>query len=79
MSELDIPGSIQQWARWLAEESESTSVATGVRPSEFAAACIYKARHEEGQWLTQSKAAEATNVTPPIIRSHQDALAELAL
>jgi transcription initiation factor TFIIB len=78
-SELDVPDSIQQRARRLAEQAESTSATTGVRPSGFAAACLYTAGREESRWLTQSEAAEAANVTPPTIRSHQDALADLVL
>ncbi|USZ73508.1 transcription initiation factor IIB [Natronosalvus halobius] len=78
-SELDVSDAIRQRARRLAEEAESTSATTGVRPSGFAAACLYKAGHEEGRWLTQTEVAEAANVTTPTIRSHQDTLAELAL
>ncbi|WP_458210248.1 transcription initiation factor IIB [Haladaptatus sp. NG-SE-30] len=78
-SELDVPDSIRQRARTLAEQAESTSATTGVRPSGFAAACLYTAGRDEGRWLTQSEVAEAANVTPPTIRSHQDALADLVL
>ncbi|WP_254547331.1 transcription initiation factor IIB [Halomarina pelagica] len=78
-SELDVPDSIRQRARRLAEQAESTSATTGVRPAGFAAACLYTAGREDGRWLTQSEVAEAANVTPPTIRSHQDALAELVL
>ncbi|ELZ28724.1 transcription initiation factor TFB [Halogeometricum pallidum JCM 14848] len=78
-SELDVPDSIRHRARRLAEQAESTSATTGVRPPGFAAACLYKAGREEGRWLTQSEVAEAANVTPPTIRSHQDALGELVL
>ena len=48
-SELDIPAYIRQRARRLAEQSESTGVASGVNPSGFAAACLYKAGREEGR------------------------------
>ncbi len=78
-SELDVADSIRQRVRRLAKESESIGAATGVRPSGFAAACLYKAGREEGRRLTQSKVAEAASVTPPTIRAHQDALRELAI
>jgi transcription initiation factor TFIIB len=78
-SELDVPDPIRHRAQALAEQAESTSTTTGVRPSGFAAACLYKAGREEGRWLTQSEVAEAANVTTPTIRSHQDTLADLVL
>ena len=78
-SELDVPDQIRQRARNLAEESESTAVTTGVRPSGFAAACLYKAGHEDGWCLTQSDVAEAANVSPVTVRTHRDALDELAV
>jgi len=78
-SELDVPNQIRQRARNLAEESESTAVTTGVRPSGFAAACLYKAGHEDGWCITQSDVAEAANVSPVTVRTHRDALDELAV
>lgn len=47
-SKLDVPDQIRQRARRLAEDSESTGVTTGVHPSGFAAACLYKAGREQG-------------------------------
>jgi transcription initiation factor TFIIB len=78
-SELDVPDRIQHRARRLAEASESTGVSTGVRPSGFAAACLYKAGHEHGQLLTQSAVAAAANVSPATVRTHRDTLEELAV
>jgi len=78
-SELDIPAYIRQRARRLAEQSESTGVASGVNPSGFAAACLYKAGREEGRWLTQAEVAEVASVTATTIRSHRDTLNELAV
>ena len=48
----------------------------GVKPSGFAAACLYKAGREEGRWLTQAEVAAAASVTATTIRSHQDTLEE---
>ncbi|OIB57319.1 transcription initiation factor IIB [Natrialba sp. SSL1] len=78
-SELDVPDQIRQQARRLAENSESAGVTTGVRPSGFAAACLYKAGREQGQLLTQSDVAEVANVSPVTVRTHQDALDELSV
>ena len=78
-SELDVPANIRQRARRLAEQSESSGVASGVKPSGFAAACLYKAGREEGRWLTQAEVAEVASVTATTIRSHRDTLNELAV
>jgi transcription initiation factor TFIIB len=63
----------------LAEASESTGATTGVRPSGFAAAFLYKAGHGHGRWLTQSDVAEVANVSVFIVRTRRDALDELAV
>jgi len=78
-SELDVSDQIRQRARRLAEASESTGATTGVRPSGFAAACLYKADLENGRWLTQSDVADAANVSVVTVRTHRDALDELAV
>ncbi|MFC6734448.1 transcription initiation factor IIB family protein [Haladaptatus sp. DYSN1] len=78
-SELDVPAYIRQRARRLAEQSESSGAASGVKPSGFAAACLYKAGRKEGQWLTQAEVAEVASVTASTIRSHRDTLNELAI
>ncbi|MGQ3331296.1 transcription initiation factor IIB [Halorubrum sp. FL23] len=78
-SELDVPDQIRQRARRLAEDSESTGVTTGVCPSGFAAACLYKAGCEQGQLLSQSDVAEVANVSTVTVRTHRDALDGLAV
>jgi transcription initiation factor TFIIB len=78
-SELDVSDQIRQRARRLAEASESTGATTGVRPSGFAAACLYKAGREQGRLLTQSDVAEVADVSPVTVRTHRDALDELAV
>ena len=78
-SEFDVPAKIRQRARRLAEQSESSGAASGVKPSGFAAACLYKAGREEGRWLTQAEVAEVASVTATTIRSHRDTLIELAV
>ncbi|AEN07783.1 Transcription initiation factor IIB (plasmid) [halophilic archaeon DL31] len=78
-SELDVSDQLRQRARRLAEASEATGATTGVRPSGFAAACLYKAGREQGRRLTQSDVAEVANVSPVTVRTHRDALDELAV
>jgi transcription initiation factor TFIIB len=78
-SELDVSDQIRQRARRLAEASESTGATTGVQPSGFAAACLYKAGREQGRLLTQSDIAEVADVSPVTVRTHRDALDELAV
>ncbi|MDL0123661.1 transcription initiation factor IIB [Halobacterium salinarum] len=78
-SELDVSDQIRQRARQLAEASESTGATTGVQPSGFAAACLYKAGREDGRWLTQSDIAEVANVSVVTVRTHRDTLDELAV
>ena len=78
-SELDVSDQIRQRARRLAEASESTGATTGVRPSGFAAACLYKAGREQGWLLTQSDVADVADVSVVTVRTHRDALDELAV
>jgi transcription initiation factor TFIIB len=78
-SELEVSDQIRQRARRLAEASESTGATTGVRPSGFAAACLYKAGREQGQWLTQSDVAAVANVSAVTVRTHRDTLDELTV
>jgi len=78
-SELDVSDRIRQRARSLAEDSESTGVTTGVCPSGFAAACLYKAGCEQDQMLSQSDVAEVANVSTVTVRTHRDALDGLAV
>nr|WP_326837060.1 transcription initiation factor IIB family protein [Halarchaeum rubridurum] len=78
-SELDVSDQIQQRARQLAEASESAGASTGVRPSRFAAACLYKAGCEQGQLLTQSAVAEVANVSSATVRTRRDTLDKLAV
>jgi len=78
-SELDVSDQIRQRARKLAEASESTGATTGVRPSGFAAACLYKAGREQGRLLSQSDVADVADVSPVTVRTHRDALDELSV
>ncbi|RLM62595.1 transcription initiation factor IIB family protein [Halorubrum sp. Atlit-26R] len=78
-SELDVSDQIRQRARRLAEASESTGATTGVQPSGFAAACLYKAGLEQGWWLTQSDVAEVADISVVTVRTHRDTIDELAV
>ncbi|QLH80006.1 transcription initiation factor IIB family protein [Halosimplex rubrum] len=79
VSDLECPDEIRQRARILAEQAEERGVTTGVHPAGFAAACLYKAGQEQGQWVTQSDVAEIGNVTPTTVRTHHETLDELAV
>ena len=78
-SDLECPDEIRQRARALAEQAEESGVTTGVHPTGFAAACLYKAGQEQGQWVTQSDVAESGNVTPTTVRTHHETLDELTV
>ena len=78
-SDLECPDEIRQRARTLAEQAEERGVTTGVHPAGFAAACLYKAGQEQGQWVTQSDVAESGGVTSTTIRTHHEKLDELAV
>ena len=78
-SELEVPGRVRHRAIELAERADSVGITTGVRPSGFAAACLYKAGCEDGWCLTQSTVAAAANVSAATVRTHRDALDELSV
>lgn len=74
--DLECPDAIRQRVRTLAEQAEERGVTTSVHPAGFAAACLYKAGQEQGQWVTQSDVAETGNVTSTTVRTHHKTLAE---
>jgi transcription initiation factor TFIIB len=75
-SDLECPDEIRQRAQTLAERAEERGVTTGVHPAGFAAACLYTAGQEQGQWVTQAAVAEVGNVTPVTVRSHYETVKE---
>lgn len=78
-SELTVSTHVQRRARKLAEAAEEAGVTTGVQPSGFAAACLYKASREQGWWLTQAEIADVANTSRTTVRTHRDTLDELAV
>lgn len=78
-SELDVSDGIQHRAGDLAATAEETGITTGVQPSGFAAACLYKAGREHDQPLTQAEVATAANTSRQTLRTHRDALEEHSL
>ena len=78
-SELGVSDQVRHRAQRLAEHSETVDKTVGVRPSGFAAACLYCASHEYGQPLTQRSAADAAGVTPTTVRAHRDTIEGLPL
>jgi transcription initiation factor TFIIB len=78
-SELGVSDQLRHRAQRLAVESERVDKTVGVRPSGFAAACLYKAGQECGQLLTQREVADAANVTPRTVGSHQNTINETSI
>lgn len=78
-SDLEISNRIRKRAGELAKHAEDAGITTGVQPTGFAAACLYKAAQEHGLWLTQSKLADVANTSPVTLRTHRDALVKLTV
>jgi transcription initiation factor TFIIB len=68
-SELGLPSAVESRARTLAERVRDEGLAVGRDPSGVAAACLYTAARERGVELTQTRAAEAADVTPVTLRN----------
>jgi len=49
ISELEVDHDIQRRATELAARAKETALTNGCQPTGVAAACLYKARREEGQ------------------------------
>jgi len=75
-SELEISDSVRRRAEALAEAAEDGQITTGVSPSGFAGACIYKAARECEQGLTQAQVVAVADVSPVTLRKHRNALME---
>ncbi|ELZ68619.1 transcription initiation factor TFB [Haloferax prahovense DSM 18310] len=75
-SELAVPDSVRQKALDLAEESETLGVTTGLNPSGFAGACLYRACLGEAFRLTQVEVAQVSEVSVPTIRAHSNSIQE---
>ncbi|MFC7130586.1 transcription initiation factor IIB [Haloferax chudinovii] len=75
-SELAVPNSVRQEALDLAEVSESLGVTTGLKPSGFAGACLYRASLGEAFRLTQVEVAQVAEVSVPTIRAHSNTIQE---
>mgnify|MGYP000450980807 CR=1 FL=1 len=76
-SDLDCPDRIRRRARALAEAAEDAGVTTGVHPAGFAAACLYEAGRQQGQWMSQTDVATVAKVSTATVRSHHDTLTEM--
>jgi len=74
-SDLDVPDRLRRRAREYARRAQESGVTTGVRPSGFAAACLYKA--SESTLLTQDEVAEAADTTSVTVRTHWQTLNEV--
>lgn len=70
----DAPAPVRRRALELAQVAEETGVANGCRPSGVAAACLYRAGDKRGWPVSRAAVAEAANVTPVTVRTHDKAL-----
>ena len=78
-SDLDLPERIRHRASELARAGEDTGIATGARPSGFAAACIYHAGQERGHPLTQDAVADVAGTSAATVRSHRDSIVDAVI
>ncbi|WP_123539305.1 transcription initiation factor IIB [Halosimplex salinum] len=76
-SELDVSDTVRQRAFELAKSAEETIISNGCQPTGVAAACLYKAAREQGQFLTQTDLAEVAETTPVTIRTRWNELEEV--
>ena len=76
-SELDVADTVRQRAFELAKGAEETIISNGCQPTGVAAACLYKAAREQGQFLTQTDLAEVAETTPVTIRTRWNELEEV--
>jgi len=66
-SELAVPDAIQRRAETVARQADAAGLTIGVRPSGFAAACLYTVASQAGLCLTQSEIAAVASTTPTTI------------
>jgi transcription initiation factor TFIIB len=76
-SELDVPDRVRRRAHVLVEAAVSSGMANGVRPSGFAAACLYAAGKDSSA-VTQLEVARAAKTSDTTIRNHLSTLDGLA-
>lgn len=78
-SALDLPKAVQRRARELLDSAIDEALIGGHNPAGVAAACLYTAAKEHDVDITQNRAAEAADVTPPTIRVTYQTLCEAGL
>ncbi len=59
---------VEEDARGILSEAAQAGITAGAYPSGLAASALYLASLLDGQWMTQSRAAEAAGVKEPTIR-----------
>jgi transcription initiation factor TFIIB len=78
-SALDLPKEVQRRAVELLKSAMEGALIGGHNPAGVAAACLYAAAKEREVGVTQKRAADAADVTPPTIRVTYQALCEADL
>ncbi|KXA92411.1 transcription initiation factor IIB [candidate division MSBL1 archaeon SCGC-AAA259E19] len=75
-SELGISGEVRAEAMEIIRRARENKLTSGKSPSGTAAAAIYMAALEEGEWRTQREVAEAADVTEVTVRNRCKEMAE---
>lgn len=75
-SNLNAPRDVRQRASALAEAAEADNLAVGLKPSGFAAACLYLAAQEHDYKVTQQTIADHADASTQTIRTHRETLLE---
>ena len=75
-SDLNVPKDVRQRAATLAEAAEADALTVGLKPSGFAAACLYLAAQEHDYRLTQQAIADHASASTQTIRTHRETLLE---
>jgi transcription initiation factor TFIIB len=76
-SELELGEGIRRRASCLAARARKAAIANGCQPTGVAAACVYIATQEQGEYITQMAIAETAGTTPITLRNRRDELREL--
>ncbi len=78
-SRLDLSREVRARGTELLESAVEQELIGGHNPAGVAAACLYAAAKEQDADVTQEQAADVADVTPPTIRSTDQALCEAGL
>ncbi len=75
-SDLDLPDRIHRRARKFAAVAAEAGISNGCHPAGVAAACLYTAARECEWSVTQTRVAEATDISTVTLRTHHEAITD---